>query len=427
MDNLCIRCKGKGLCGKPCKILAKFKQNTPKPKLHFSGKSAPELFVGRIGYPYINSGILTPSENDNISNFPSAEEWAKNNFSISNILRLRGQLIYGKAKTNIKGTDKIKQVTQELALSSKPVSTEVFLKKKPTFQFTIDKVFQPMTNPAPIKKAILEENPSVPKKVDYLINDTDVKSVAAIQELYKANIKIDHLQKLLSIGLLGKKANRRMVPTRWSITATDDTISKEHLKKIRYFPQISQITLLSGNFLGNYIEALLLPGPFSFEAIECWISGSTYNDEEVEQVSAAKPTSAKQQATTSGKTKNFSNRQTFTSDHEGFNGRKKYAFNVAGGYYATRLPLTEHLLKTKRQATVLTFREIHPEYYAPLGVGIVRETAKRTFASPPKYFDTIDEALKDMQTRIKTPINQIKQKSWVLENYGKQKSIFDFY
>ena len=70
--------------------------------IHFSGKSAPELFVGRIGYPYVNSGILTPSENDNISNFATAEEWSKNNFSVENILRLRGQLIYGRAKINIK-------------------------------------------------------------------------------------------------------------------------------------------------------------------------------------------------------------------------------------------------------------------------------------------------------------------------------------
>ena len=106
---------------------------------------------------------------------------------------------------------------------------------------------------------------------------------------YKDKIKIDHLQKLLSIGLLGKKANRRMVPTRWSITATDDTISKEHLKKIRYFGQLNQITLYSGNFLGNYIEALLLPGSFTFEAIEAWQEGSTYAPEESEQVGSKPP------------------------------------------------------------------------------------------------------------------------------------------
>jgi DNA repair protein NreA len=398
MDNLCIRCKGKGLCGKPCKILNKFIDNAPKPKLHFSGKSAPELFVGRIGYPYINSGILTPSENDNISNFATAEEWSKNNFSVENVLRLRGQLIYGKSKMNIKSESKLKQVTRELALSSKPVSIEVFLKKKPTFQFTVDKVFQPMTNPAPLDKAILEENPKVAKKVDYLTSDYDIKATTALEELYKSNIKVDHLQKLLSVGLLGTKIKRRMVPTRWSITATDDTISKQQLKKIRYYPEINQITLFSGNFVGNYVEALLLPGYFSFEAIEAWLSGSTFSTQTTE----------------------------FSQDHEEFNGRKKYAFEVTGGYYAMRLPLTEYLTKIKRQATVLIFREIRPEYYAPLGVGIVRETTRRAFANQPQHFDTIEDALKNIGKRSTISIKQIKERSWILNNYGKQKSLWDF-
>ena len=398
MDVLCIKCKGKGLCGKPCRILNKFINNAPKLKLHFSGKSAPELFVGRIGYPYINSGILAPSENDNISNFATAEEWSANNFSVENILRLRGQLIYGKSKMNIKAESKLKQVTQELALSSKPVSTEFFLKKKPTMEFTPDSIFRPMTNPAPLKKAILEESPKVSKKVDYLTSDYDVKATTALRELYKSNIRIDHLQKLLSVGLLGTKIKRKMVPTRWSITATDDTISKQQLEKIRYYSEIDQITLFSGNFVGNYIEALLLPGYFSFEALEAWIEGNVYSE-----------------------------KTQITQDYEGFNGRKKYAFEVAGVYYAMRLPLTEHLTKIQRQATVFIFREIRPEYYAPLGVGIVRETTRRTFANQPKYFDTIEDALKDIQTRAILPMEQIREKSWVLKNYGKQKSLAQFF
>jgi len=404
MDMLCIRCKGKGLCGGRCRILERFIDNAPKPKLHFSGKSAPEIFVGQVGYPFVNSGILAPQDNDNISNFATAEEWSANNFSVANVLRLRGQLIYGRAKTNIKSNDKLKQVTQELALSSRPVSTEFFLKKKPTLEFTPDSVFRPMTNPAPIDRVILEENPKVSKKVDYITSDYDIKATDALKELYESNTRVDHLQKLLSIGLLGAKIRRRMVPTRWSITATDDTISKQQLEKIRYFQEINKITLFSGNFVGNYIEALLLPGHFAFEAIEAWITGSVYTPQK----------------------ENSENKFTFSQDYESFNGRKKYAFNITGGYYAMRLPLTEYLTKINRQATVLIFREIRPEYYAPLGVGIVRETARRAFNGQPKYFDTIEDALKDMQTRIQIPIEKIKQKSWILNNYGKQKTLNDF-
>jgi len=189
-----------------------------------------------------------------------------------------------------------------------------------------------------------------------------------------------------------------MVPTRWSITATDDTISKQHLEKIRYFQEINQITLFSGNFLGNYIEALLLPGHFAFEAIEAWMEGNVFSGETTQLV----------------------------QDYESFAGRKKYAFNVTGGYYAMRLPLTEHLTKIKRQATALIFREIRPEYYAPLGVGIVRETTRRAFNSKPKHFDTIEEAFKNIQSRMTLPMEQVKQKSWTLKNYGKQKTLGNF-
>jgi len=398
MDNLCIRCKGKGLCGKHCHIFDKFISHAPKPKLHFSGKSSPEIFVGRVGYPHINSGILAPSEDSNIAEFATAEEWSANNFSIENILYLRSQLIYGRTKTTVRSSSRFKEVTQELALSSKPVSTEFFLKRKPKLEFTPDAIFRPITNPAPVRKVLLEENPKVPKKVDYLTSDRDAKAATAIGELYKSGIRVDHLQKLLSVGLLGTKASRKMVPTRWSITATDDIVSKQQLKKIRNYPEINEITLFSGNFLGNYIEALLLPGGISFEALEVWLPGNVYSEEKIQ----------------------------FSQDYEGFFGRKAYASNVSGGYYAMRLPLTEYLEKIRRQATALIIREIRPEYYAPLGVGIVRETARRAFSNPPETFDSIEEAMKDIQGRIKIPIEKIKEKSWILNNYGKQRSLREF-
>jgi len=410
MDVLCIACKGKGLCGKSCWILSKFRETAPKPTLHFKGLSAPEIFVGRVGYPYVNSGILAPSENDNVSNFPTAEEWSKNNFSVENILRLRGQLIYGRGSSHIRAPSRLKQVTQELTLSSRPVSTEFFLKKIPATQFTSDSVFSPMTNPAPIKKVILEDNPYVEKKVDYLTSDYNVKSTTALIELYDSNIKLDHLQKLLSIGLLGVKVARRMVPTRWSITATDDIISKKLIDEIRYFPQINEITLLSGNFVGNYIYILLLPGNFSFEALESWIPGGVYAPTE------------------EGYTEQCNNSENpITQDHEDFFGRKDYASNVTGGYYAMRLPVSEYLHKIKRQATVLVFREIRPEYYAPLGVGIVREATKRAVLSNPQKFESLQKAIDFIETNLITKKGRIAEVSWILKNYGKQKSLREFF
>lgn len=398
ISDLCIRCKGKGLCGKRCVILDKFIDSAPKPTTHFHGKSAPEIFVGRIGYPNIHSGILAPSENDNISNFPSAEEWSKNNFSIENILRLRAQLIYGRGVSHIKTPSSLKKVTQELALSSKPVSTEVFLKKKPSYNFTTSAVFSPMTNPAPIDRALLEENPFVNKKVDYLTSDSDVKAVDALKELYKEKIKVDHLQKLLSVGLLGKKARRRMVPTRWSITATDDVISKKLLEQIKYFPETEGIFILSGKFVGNEMQILILPGNFSFEVMEFWMEGNFYSQDKTR----------------------------LSQDYEDFNGRKEYASNVTGGYYASRLAVCEYLMKIKKQGKILVVRKITPAYYAPLGVGIVRECARKSTEDKKTNFENINAALAEIEKRTGLGAELLKEKSVLLKNYGKQKSLRDW-
>ena len=49
-------------------------------------------------------------------------------------------------------------------------------------------------------------------------------------KLYNSGIEISKIQKCFSIGMLGKK--RKLVPTKWSITATDDIISKSIVEEI---------------------------------------------------------------------------------------------------------------------------------------------------------------------------------------------------
>ena len=405
MTELCVRCRGKGMCGKPCKILSKLKNNAPKINLHFSGSSPPEVFVGRMDYPNVFSGILSPTEKGETSQFSLPEDWVRKNLSIEQILGMRGRMIYCRSKTNIKLSNKIKQVTQELALSSKPVSAEFFLKKPPVLEFTPSRVFQIMSNPAPVQKIILEENPKVEKKVDYLTADYNVRAVDAVLELYESKIVTSHLQKLLAVGLLGVKIQRKMVPTRWSITAVDDMISKKILESVRTYQEITKIELFHYYYNGNNFEILLLPDKFSFEVIEVSMPGNVW---------------AKEQ--TGSDTKAH-----VMQDYEGFFGRKTYAENVAGGYYADRLAVVEYLKKIKRQASVLIFHEERPEYYAPLGVGIIRESLRNAFKEQPEYPNTLEDAMQIISKRIKYPLEAYREKSWLLNNYGKQKKISDFF
>jgi len=82
----------------------------------------------------------------------------KNKLSIANVLRLRGQLIYGKTKSNIRKQNQIRKITHELALTHKPTSIEFFLKNKPKTELKASSIFKPMTNTAQLEKAQLQEN-----------------------------------------------------------------------------------------------------------------------------------------------------------------------------------------------------------------------------------------------------------------------------
>ena len=309
-------------------------------------------------------------------------------------------MIYSRFKTNVKKSKgKLIQGLQEISIAKKSVLTNFQLKKKPYVRFSLSKHVPFIGNPAPMKKVRLEENPKVEKKVEYLTGDIHVKANQAMKELYDGKIQTSSIIKILSAGMLGQKIRRRFVPTRWSITAVDDTLSKYLLERIRYYPEISEIIVFHNYYLGNHYEFLLLPGKFEFEVIEAYMSGSVWNPE--------------------GKV-------SISEDNEGFFGRKSYAKNVTGAYYTARLAVCEYLEKIKRQASVLVLREERPEYYAPLGVGILRELGRDAFMKKAEKYDNMKNAFLSISNRLKIPIETFKENSKLLEEYGKQTRLKDF-
>jgi len=214
--------------------------------------------------------------------------------------------------------------------------------------------------------------------------------------MYKTGIPVSDVIKILSAGLLGMKTQRKLVPTRWSITAVDDGLSKDLLKRIRYYPEIGEIMLFHAYYVGNHYEILLLPDKFSFEVIEAEMKGGLWNK---------------------------GNEVELMQDYELFGGRKSYANEVTGAYYANRLALAEYLEKTQKQASAVFFREARPEYHAPLGVGILRECCRAAFRNPSEKFATLDEAFAKMKDRLKLSPNIFREKSEILKEYGKQKKL----
>jgi len=399
----CAMCKGKGLCGKPCPILQSLREFQPKIKEEFSGSSPPEIFVGRHDYPFVNTGILSPAEHGETEYLSMPELWHQNNSSIQDILNFRSRMIYSRFKSSIYRVNhpsNLLSVMKEVAMASKATDMEFRLEKKPSLKMHLENRMPLIGNPAPLKSARFTENVKIERKIDYLVNDTDAKAIASMSELYISKIPVSSIIKVLSAGLLGESKKRKLVPTRWAITATDSNLSELMLKEIRYFPLISDYQLFNAEYLGNHYEIIFLPSAFSYEVLEAKMQGSVWNP---------------------------SDELHFMIDYENWYGRKDYAENVTGGYYAVRLPVAEYLTRVRKQAGVLIMRECRPEYWAPCGVGILRECTRGAFQKQPEHFSTLNEALQAAQTRMRLPIAEFTKRSTLVREFNTQRKLNSFF
>ena len=405
---MCLACKGRNWCGlSRCPILesmqkrVKMKQTIKRPEIF--GSSPPATFVGRYGYPKINVGLLLPSEHGDTSIMDSPKEWHAQRLDVSKILEFRSSLINSRRKNLVDATrpDKFLQTVQEIALSSKPVDTEVVLRKIPKMELNFNFNASPFGPSEIVKKARITENPEVKKRVEYVTSDVDLKVVEGLVDLYEHGQDVYDLSRLLSVGLLGMKKQRKLVPTRWSITASDDIISKNILEDVKTYHSVDDYLLFESNYIGNHFEVLLMPTAWMFEQIEMAVPGGVWSQ------SLKEPN--------------------VISDYEFYWGRKKYAKDVAGAYYSGRLAVLEYLKKIKRQAGVLIVREIRPECFSEVGVWKVRETIRDAMSKKPLKFDSLEYALKRIDIMLKIRNDVWLKKSKIIEMMNKQKRLVDFF
>ena len=222
----------------------------------FNSATPPAVFVGsKLKYPAVNVGILSPPEKEeNAWLFDAQNYWAEKEFNLTDVIKFRRSLINSRFKSNIHAINsrkseinkKFLEISQELSMATGSVDLELELKKKATIRLDFDKINMPQGPRAELKAVRLTENPKIPKKIDKIVSDIDLKSVNAINNLYKKQVNEHSLSKLLSMGMFGLKKDRRLVPTRWSITATDDIVGKNLLDKIRYYPHLEEYKVFYG-------------------------------------------------------------------------------------------------------------------------------------------------------------------------------------
>lgn len=377
------------LCGlSECPLLRKLRFNGPshdKVKQDLFGPS-PSIFVGWKGYPHVNVGPMTSLDTENPALLDDPGSWYGLDFD--DIILMRSQLVRSKQPVSVHSRERFILENQEIALSVKPIDVESHFKKKPSVSMSFSPISQPMGPAGDLDKMRVVDNPVIPRRVDSVVSD-ELKANDAAHLLYQKGHDVYYLTRVLSSGALGREERRKMVPTRWSITAVDDLLCKELLKEVKNYPSISDYRVYSNTYLDNHFEILFMPGSWEFEQFEAWAPKTLW---------------------TLGRTE-----YSIAHDWEPYGGRKEYAFNEGGGYYAGRIGVAEKLHGMRKQARVIVFREIHEGYVMPVGVWEVRENVRKAMESKPVKFSNLKEALEHINSRLRIPLRRYMERSELLK------------
>jgi len=320
-----------------------------------SGTSPPSVFVGSYNYPKVFVGPMVPPIHGDTSLLDSPEKWKGQ--SLEEIINFRLNLVRGTQKISITQTEgRYIENLQEVAMSSKPTDSDLTFQKALSSSVSLDGESAPFGPIGEIKTVKFSGTSSV-KSIEKIFYDKDLKAQDAVLNLYNSGIEISKIQKCFSVGMLGQK--RKLVPTKWSITATDDIISKSLTDEILDYSLIDSCRVFSYEHLGNVFSIVLFPHRWIYEMIEAWYSNGILG---------------------------------FGSDYEDARGIH-HPPAIAGAYFAAKLGVVEYLSEKKIQAGVVILREIRPEYAIPVGVWQVREGIREAMKQKPTITENFDDAL----------------------------------
>lgn len=353
-----------------------------------SGTSPPSVFVGSYNYPKVNVGPMVPPIHGDTSLLDTPEKWIGK--TLEEIVNYRLNLVRGIQKVPVSDpSGRYIENLQELAMSETATDSDIRFYKATSPVGLLDGYSAPFGPIGEIKSVKFSSSPSQ-RQIEKVYYDRDLLASDAVLKLYNSGIEISQIQKCFSIGMMGKK--RKLVPTRWSITATDDIISKSLIDETLDYPLIDGVRVFHFEHMGNLFSVILFPYRWLYEMIEAWYSKGVLG---------------------------------FGSDHEDARGIDHQP-EIAGAYFAAKLAVGEYLVRNQIQSGALVLREIRPEYAIPIGVWQIREGVREAMKQKPVLADSFGNAL-DVAAK---PMS-ISTKEWLSHGFilklMRQKRISDFF
>jgi hypothetical protein len=344
------------------------------------GSSPPSVFIGTWNYPKVFAGPMIAPFHGDTRFLDMPESWIPEHCSQEEIISYRMNLVRGKVQQDIRNLDcRFVEQLQEIALANRSIESEATFSHVPT-GFSLGEEKIPFGPSAGLESLEIEA-PKWDPHLEKVYHDTDLPASEAIFFLHAAGKPFTTIQKALSAGTLGRSRGRKLVPTRWSITACDTTIGDRLLAEVRGHQIIDTVRVHQFSSLNNYYAILLLPTPWQYEWMEAFLHIT-------------------------------GNEELLFSDHEWNRGKKEYS-SVGGCYYSCKMAVLDALAHENRQAGAIILREARTGY-VPMGVFNVRENVRNAMLHPPEYFEDLGSALGSLADRFWLPLSRFIKESTIL-------------
>lgn len=376
------------------KLTEQIQMKSVKVGKDLEGSTPPSVFIGRWSYPKVYAGPMMVGETGDTSIMDSPESWIGEHKTQEDIINYRMNLVRGKQLIKITDLENpFVEKLQDISLASKSIDSEATFGKRPRGALLTEDSM-PHGPSAVIEKFDIDAV-RWDKQLEKTFYDTDLTAREAVLNLHNKDVPFTAMQKAFSVGAIGTKYKRKLVPTRWSITACDSTLADLFLKEVRKFDILDTYRVYEFGSLNNYYIIILTPTEWQYEWYEAFIQ--LIGKEEL-----------------------------IFSDYETNTNKKEYS-SVGGCYYTSKMAVLDALVKEKKQAGLIVLREAY-EGYVPLGVFNVRENMKSAMSNPYKEFETLKDALKYAGTKLKIPISKyVKQGTLLNELLHTKQTTLDMY
>lgn len=360
-----------------------------------SGSSPPSIFIGTASYPKVYAGPMIAPVHGDTSVLDRPEDWVAGAIPQEEIIRYRLSLVRGMHQVRVTDVDnRFTSTLQEIALADRSIESEARFTTTPA-GFSFSEEHTPYGPSAPIEKLEIEEQ-KWNRDLERVYYDTDLAAADAVTELHQRNLPFSQIQKAFSAGVMGGKRRRRLVPTRWSITACDTIIGNRLLAGVKRSSVIDTWRVHEFSSLHNRYAVILMPTPWQYEWTEAFVH--VMGQEEL-----------------------------VFSDHEEH--KPKTAYSPLGGcYYSCKMAVLEELARQRRQAGAIVLREAGSGY-VPLGVFNVRENVRNAMKQPAREFSDPQEVRSYLADSFTLPLTRFEEAGVLMRTFGKkrQKTLSDFF